>query len=196
MVKILLFLTLFVFTGSGFQIQAPIVLTQPRISNVYPQSFGIHWKLNPSTENIDRYRNKRVDVVIQDHFDDVLDSNVELSDTIVTFEFTYKQARVIFPQVEFSKSEGYQMGGAYGYGLKVISAVPEIDNLIARVKSEPTMINYLQLADMYERSACYVNAIYAYYQVTLLDEKVGRTYWKKFIERNDFTYRRFEGMQR
>jgi hypothetical protein len=196
MVKILLFLTLFVFTGFGFQTQAPILLTQPRRSNVYPHSFGIHWKLNPSAKNIDRYRNKRVDVAIQDHFDDVLDSNVELSDTIVTFDFTYKQARVIFPHVEFSESEGYKIGGADGYELKIISAVPEVDNLIARVKSDPTMINYLQLADMYERSACYVNAIYAYYQITLLDEKVGRTYWKKFIERNNFTYRRFEGGQR
>jgi len=49
---------------------------------------------------------------------------------------------------------------------------------------DPSLQNYLRLAEAYEKEDCYVNAIFIYRQMMKMDSIEGTRYWQEFKTRN------------
>ena len=177
MTRCLLFIC-FVVTFFSFQKRPqPVRFWQPAVSNIYPDSFAIYWTcagLPPDTK-----------LPIRVHFMNVFGDEVfisrQVTDTIVDFRFDNFNERTL---IVSSSTPSRKRASNDTYGLRILTKRPAIEEVKVILAFDPSLQNYLRLAEAYEKEDCYVNAIFVYRQIMKMDSIEGARYWQEFKKRN------------
>jgi hypothetical protein len=168
----------------------------PKLSSVYPDTFAIYWVFpNPPIKI--KEDETFITCINSAYGDDVSKVTIDSFDTLTVTpfysEWTGEQSLLVHGRYGKKDDEnGYKPKGS-SYVLrpdltyatiKVIETTSKIAALLDLKQTKANVTNMLLLADAYEEEECFVNALYIYKRILLLDTKEGRQEWEAFCNRN------------
>ncbi|HEY5748395.1 MAG TPA: hypothetical protein VIU12_20135 [Chryseolinea sp.] len=177
MTRSLLFIC-FAVTFFSFQKRPqPVRFWQPAVSNIYPDSFAIYW----TCAGVPTATKLPIRVHFMNVYGDEVFISRQVTDTIVDFRFDNFNERTL---IISSSTPSRKRASNDTYGLRILTKRPAIEEMKVVLAFEPSLQNYLRLAEAYEKEECYVNAIFIYRQMMKMDNLEGTRHWQEFKTRN------------
>jgi hypothetical protein len=172
----------------------------PQTSNVYPDTFAIYWQFPDLPEKLKP--DEIFITYIETIYGDRIQIKIKSFDTLAVSPFysDWESEQALQTRGAYGKKDegdGYKPARIYedrriGHRttclLRVTTTTPKIEALIELKQTRPNVTNLLLLANAYEEAECYVNALYIYKRIVLLNTEQGRKEWIAFYER---TYKKF-----
>jgi hypothetical protein len=155
----------------------------PHSSNIYPDTFALYWERRIESEKTDN----TAKFSFMTSFEDEISVTGPGADSIVIIPFDYNYADYTLYKIygTFFKN-GLEVDNRNTWIpvslTKIVS--DKIEALNSLVQTNGNLENLKLLADAYEEKQCYVNAIYIYYRMMLVNPVSGERYFREFYQRN------------
>ncbi|MBL0743183.1 hypothetical protein [Chryseolinea lacunae] len=187
MTKAVLIIVLSCLSFAFVKERGPVRFFLPGESNIYPDSFAIYWTC-PNKAWVETHGQPEVHIRFMNIYGDELFRTPTVKDSIVTFPFNHFNERtlIVSSTTATPKTSDYD-----SYGLRILTKRPAIEEMKVVLSFDPSVANYRNLARVYEKERCFVNAIFLYRQMIKMDPEAIRD-WQAFKERNQKKFSRPE----
>ena len=162
----------------------------PLQSNLYPDTFAINWSDKMIKNGIQLKGKLTISLNCTTIFGDGVFKVEPTRDTLIALliaeEFSDSEQFLIEPYFRSDHSSvRREIGMSHDlYQLKLIPRNQKISALRGLVETNPSINNFLLLAEAFEELECFVNAYYIYFLIMLDDAQAGENHFHQFYQRN------------